>query len=223
MQYRMNRDIQLLANTLVYSHALRCGNEAVATASLHVPQLAGMLSPAWPQWLLDTLQPARKVVFLNTDTLPMFGLENNKRTPDGQRMCNTLEAAIVGSVVRGALAAGCAADSIGIMSPYRAQLRLLRLLLTDAPDVEVRCFSGPISTCSVALTTSVACPLAPGGDDRQVPRSRQGLDRDLACSVEPGGRGTGSTLPTVPCCPDAHHDARVVVCRWGGCLRIFSA
>ena len=36
-QYRMAEDIQLLANTLMYSSALRPGNAAVASAMLHLP------------------------------------------------------------------------------------------------------------------------------------------------------------------------------------------
>ena len=36
-QYRMAEDIQLLANTLMYSSALRPGNAAIASAMLHLP------------------------------------------------------------------------------------------------------------------------------------------------------------------------------------------
>ncbi len=37
LQYRMNSDILKLSNTLVYEGRLRCGNEAVAIATLNLP------------------------------------------------------------------------------------------------------------------------------------------------------------------------------------------
>ena len=37
LQYRMNSDIMKLSNTLVYEGRLRCGDEAVATAKLNLP------------------------------------------------------------------------------------------------------------------------------------------------------------------------------------------
>ena len=37
-QYRMNSDIMLLSNKLIYSDRLRCGSDAVASRSLHLPQ-----------------------------------------------------------------------------------------------------------------------------------------------------------------------------------------
>lgn len=54
------------------------------------------------------------------------------------RMCNSCEAAIVATVVSAALSAGCPANDIGVMSPYRAQLRLLRSLMENLKGVEVR-------------------------------------------------------------------------------------
>ena len=36
-QYRMNRDIMELSNTLIYEHRLKCGTEGVAHARLELP------------------------------------------------------------------------------------------------------------------------------------------------------------------------------------------
>ena len=47
-QYRMAEDIQLLANTLMYGSALQPGNQAVASAMLHLPRYP---LPGLPQWL----------------------------------------------------------------------------------------------------------------------------------------------------------------------------
>ena len=38
-QYRMNEDIMLLSNRLIYSDRLRCGSEAVAKRSLRLPSV----------------------------------------------------------------------------------------------------------------------------------------------------------------------------------------
>lgn len=46
-QYRMAEDIQLLANTLMYGSALRPGNQAVATAMLHLPRYPLLGLPPW--------------------------------------------------------------------------------------------------------------------------------------------------------------------------------
>jgi hypothetical protein len=68
-QYRMAADVMLLSNELVYGGRLVCGSEAVATAQLQLPllqQVQGQL----PAWLLPALDPARRVLFLDTDALP---------------------------------------------------------------------------------------------------------------------------------------------------------
>lgn len=65
----MAADVMLLSNELVYGGRLVCGSEAVATAQLQLPllqQVQGQL----PAWLLPALDPARRVLFLDTDALP---------------------------------------------------------------------------------------------------------------------------------------------------------
>ena len=52
-QYRMTEDIQLLANTLMYSSALRPGNAAIASAMLHLPHHP---LPGLPSWLSQVSQ-----------------------------------------------------------------------------------------------------------------------------------------------------------------------
>lgn len=37
LQYRMNADIMLLSNKLIYSERLKCGSPEVAASSLYVP------------------------------------------------------------------------------------------------------------------------------------------------------------------------------------------
>ena len=37
-QYRMNKEIMSLANTLVYQNKMKCGNESIANAVLSLPR-----------------------------------------------------------------------------------------------------------------------------------------------------------------------------------------
>ena len=58
------------------------------------------------------------------------------------QLCNPVEAAVVAAVVLYAVQHGCSPSSIGVISPYRSQLRLLRAALAqhgDAVEVCVAC------------------------------------------------------------------------------------
>jgi hypothetical protein len=72
------------------------------------------------------------------------------------QMCNPAEVAIVASIVSAAIGRGCAPASIGVISPYRSQLRLLRSALAALGDsVEVwMC----VCTCVCGSTCSCSCP-----------------------------------------------------------------
>jgi DNA replication ATP-dependent helicase Dna2 len=52
-QYRMNEDIMLLSNTLVYDGMLKCGNMDVARRILQIPDQRGMM--AAKPWVRDIL------------------------------------------------------------------------------------------------------------------------------------------------------------------------
>jgi hypothetical protein len=81
-QYRMNEPIQLLANTLVYDHALQCGNKDVAT-SLLVLQGPPVDQPAFPAWVTTCLVPEQRVVFLDTDCMGQDAWELSRTTAQG--------------------------------------------------------------------------------------------------------------------------------------------
>ncbi len=79
VQYRMNADIQLLSNTLVYNHALSCGNDEVANGVLALTPPAPHAPGAVPAWLAHALLPSTTVTFLNTDPMSQAAMENGKR------------------------------------------------------------------------------------------------------------------------------------------------
>jgi DNA replication ATP-dependent helicase Dna2 len=141
-QYRMNADIQLLSNTLVYRHSLKCGSDAVASSALTLPR-ALPSDLGYPGWVHAVLDPMCRVVFISTDSMGDFARETlnlslGKSKGSTANISNTVEAAIVASVAAAAIACGLAGSEVGVIAPYRAHLRVLRQLLGSLDAVEVR-------------------------------------------------------------------------------------
>jgi DNA replication ATP-dependent helicase Dna2 len=131
----MNSDIMLLCNTLIYNHKLRCGNETVARRVLHVENLDQV--PAG--WLRQVCQ--QRVVLLDTDEAALG-------EDDGGRGSNRGEARLVGQIVKVFFSSffvvfffkkkkkkwlqtllgtcGVPNSSVGVLSPFRAQVALIR-------------------------------------------------------------------------------------------------
>lgn len=122
-QYRMCRDIMHLANRLIYAHHLRCGNAAVANARLSLPRYAAVLDRlrgTGCAWIAEALDPERCAVVLDTDR------RVTTEAHIGLGVQNQQEAGLVNELIRALDEAGCSADGIGIVSPYRAQIRSIR-------------------------------------------------------------------------------------------------
>ncbi|TWW67273.1 ATP-dependent helicase/nuclease DNA2 DNA replication, partial [Takifugu flavidus] len=106
VQYRMNRQIMSLSNSLMYEGRLECGSERTATALITLPFLPSVLSElgshsaADPQqdlaWIQATILPSNPVCFLD---------------------CSV---------------AGCKPSDIGVIAPYRQQLRTISGLLQSS-------------------------------------------------------------------------------------------
>ena len=138
-QYRMSRDIQRVANELVYCGALRAGSGEVARRKLELrfdgdddgegkenassssSSSASAAFAAAPSWLKQALDPRRRVVFLSTPGLS--GGAGDSRSGDG--FANAGEAALVGAVARGLLAGGVPGSDVVAVSPYRTQVAAL--------------------------------------------------------------------------------------------------
>jgi DNA replication ATP-dependent helicase Dna2 len=154
-QYRMCADVMLLSNRLIYSGRLKCGNEAVATRSLQIPDIdalkkhhcpgtSSQLSatstprscrgPTSPNChLAHALNPKNKVLFFNTDTL----LPHSAEMISGPRVTNAVEATLTTHFVHALLSAGIFASEVGVITFYRSQLALLRQNLRSAPGIEL--------------------------------------------------------------------------------------
>ncbi|KAJ3062291.1 Tripartite DNA replication factor, partial [Podochytrium sp. JEL0797] len=146
-QYRMCADIMHLSNTLIYANRLHCGSKAVAQSRLRIPEresglvkvhagngsaYAGCRGGAGRRecWLEEVLREERRVVFVDTDLVP--GGESvgaakvaGAGSSSSSLVQNFVEAKLVGQVVRALVVCGVAVGDVGVMSPYRAQLKLI--------------------------------------------------------------------------------------------------
>lgn len=148
LQYRMHGEICRLSNDIVYKGKLHCANDEVRFRQL---KLAGFPS-ALPSplnghpvqsttgWLAKVIDPSKPVVFVNTDAIncsssqranqseneassAFTGLESTLGKRAGGNIVNTTEAELVRYIVHGLTACGLQESSIGVISPFRAQVR----------------------------------------------------------------------------------------------------
>lgn len=130
LQYRMHEDICLLPNLLVYKGGLKCANDEVKSKKLNLPSfprsLKNIIKPGniGLGWLLPVLNPNKPVVFVNTDNIGR-DLEfcGKGRGSASRGLVNDAEVEIATLIVKGLLACDLSPSSIGIISPYRAQVR----------------------------------------------------------------------------------------------------
>lgn len=137
-QYRMCSDIMLLSNTIIYEGRLKCGSDEVANQKLRIPQLENLkgtfsddLAPN-DRWIENILDENKKVLFLNHDTVGDCTESASKENIE-----NVKEAEIVYQIVEAMLLCGVPQSSIGVMSFYRAQLRLFYRKFSERKDIEM--------------------------------------------------------------------------------------
>uniref|UniRef100_UPI00398EB479 DNA replication ATP-dependent helicase/nuclease DNA2 isoform X2 n=1 Tax=Pristiophorus japonicus TaxID=55135 RepID=UPI00398EB479 len=124
VQYRMNSTIMSLSNRLIYNGKLVCGSEQVATATLQLPKWGELVAHSLlDSWLKEALEPTKPVCFLNTEKVP---------APETDEQCglsNLIEAELVYCLTSMLLKAGCRPCNIGIIAPYRQQLKAISAVL----------------------------------------------------------------------------------------------
>jgi DNA replication ATP-dependent helicase Dna2 len=147
-QYRMNIDICRLSSEAVYGGRMKCGSEEVKSRTLELPGFPINLPQASSKrvfpWLKPVIHPLKKVVFVDTDNVKtnpqpvlamqsiepgvqkqMEALEGNVGGRAGRNVINRMEVSLVRMVLGGLFACGVQLSSVGIISPFRAQLRIL--------------------------------------------------------------------------------------------------
>ncbi|KAL6038365.1 hypothetical protein STEG23_000884, partial [Scotinomys teguina] len=130
VQYRMNSKIMSLSNKLTYEGKLECGSDRVANAVIALPNLKGVrlnlelyANDSDNPWLAAVFEPGNPVCFLNTDKVPApEQIENGG-------VSNITEARLIVFLTSVFIKAGCSPSNIGIIAPYRQQLRTISDLL----------------------------------------------------------------------------------------------
>ncbi|TKS69991.1 ATP-dependent helicase/nuclease DNA2 DNA replication [Collichthys lucidus] len=136
VQYRMNRQIMSLSNSLMYEGRLECGSERTATALLTLPFLLSVqselssYSKTDPQhdlaWLQATLLPSNPVCFLDCSMVPAL------ESVEQGGISNHTEAVLIHKLLSLLIKAGCKPSDIGVIAPYRQQLKTISALLQSS-------------------------------------------------------------------------------------------
>ncbi|KAL5511792.1 DNA2 [Sanghuangporus vaninii] len=134
-QYRMNEDIMLLSNKLIYSGRLKCSSSEVSKRSLHIPNVRRHDCHCGNEgstcWLNRIMNESCKAIFVDTDDVPAF----DSRV--GDLIQNEKEATLVQQLTLALLRGGVREDQIGIISLYRQQIKLLSNLLQEHKGIEI--------------------------------------------------------------------------------------
>jgi DNA replication ATP-dependent helicase Dna2 len=133
-QYRMHEDICQLSNDIIYGGSLRCGNDEVRRRKLDLPgfpeNMGNQGITPTGQWLVDVVDPNHPVIFMDTDKLRSSSAECDGMNPlersvglrNGGSIVNDSEALLVQLVVGNLIDCGLHASSVGVISPFRAQV-----------------------------------------------------------------------------------------------------
>ncbi|XP_058399308.1 DNA replication ATP-dependent helicase/nuclease DNA2 isoform X4 [Diceros bicornis minor] len=133
VQYRMNSKIMSLSNKLTYEGKLECGSEKVANAVINLPNFKDVklemefyADYSENPWLIGVFEPNNPVCFLNTDKVPA------PEQVEKGGVSNITEARLIVSLTSIFIKAGCNPSAIGIIAPYRQQLKIINDLLAHS-------------------------------------------------------------------------------------------
>ncbi|XP_014211220.1 DNA replication ATP-dependent helicase/nuclease DNA2 [Copidosoma floridanum] len=133
-QYRMNKCIMNIANKLTYNDQLQIGNEKVSISTIPVTNCADL--ELCERWIRKTLSLRLKnsVIMLNTSATYHLHLDINLEQKKS-RNSNYWETAMILRLTEVLKNLGVHAQTIGVIAPYRAQVQLLRSIVSS--DIEV--------------------------------------------------------------------------------------
>lgn len=138
-QYRMNKEIMTLSNHLIYDGKLKCGNKEVEQLELTLPnkdrmkrilhadskcQVDSSTSKSRQCWLENLMEESCKAVFVDTGDL-----SDAQESKVGDLVQNLVEGNLVEQICKALMLGGIKGDEIGVISPYRQQIKLLTHLL----------------------------------------------------------------------------------------------
>ncbi|KAL0278559.1 UNVERIFIED_CONTAM: hypothetical protein PYX00_000352 [Menopon gallinae] len=123
-QYRMNRVLNDLANSLTYNGLLQCGSDSVANATLN----ATIRSKIWVE---EILSPEMDMSVVFVDTSEYF----DDQTLAEPTQTNVIEASIVALLLGELLRHGVSEDDIGVIAPFVSQVNSLKRKLQGSVEV----------------------------------------------------------------------------------------
>ncbi|XP_006835892.1 PREDICTED: DNA replication ATP-dependent helicase/nuclease DNA2 [Chrysochloris asiatica] len=133
VQYRMNSKIMSLSNKLTYEGKLECGSDKVANAVINLPHLKNVkleleLYADYSEnpWLNGVFEPNSPVCFLNTNKVPA------PEQVEKGGVSNIIEAKLIVFLTSLFIKAGCNPSDIGVIAPYRQQLKIITNLLAHS-------------------------------------------------------------------------------------------
>ncbi|XP_015982818.2 DNA replication ATP-dependent helicase/nuclease DNA2 isoform X1 [Rousettus aegyptiacus] len=133
VQYRMNSKIMSLSNKLTYEGKLECGSDKMANAVINLPnfkdvklELEFYADYSENPWLIGVFEPNNPVCFLNTDKVPA------PEQVEKGGVSNITEAKLIVFLTSIFIKAGCNPLDIGIIAPYRQQLKIINDLLAHS-------------------------------------------------------------------------------------------
>ncbi|KAK5640049.1 hypothetical protein RI129_010860 [Pyrocoelia pectoralis] len=139
LNYRMNKPITDMANSLTYNGQLLTGNEEVANATLLLPNFENFMQTYKEQdWILKTLDQSLSASIRILDTGPVWKRRNTETSiiTEESRCTNLFEIAILKTLVDALLEGGISNEAIGIIAPYRAQVSKLLISFKDC-NIEI--------------------------------------------------------------------------------------
>jgi DNA replication ATP-dependent helicase Dna2 len=163
-QYRMNKDVMLLSNALVYENKLQCANEEVANKVLDIPDMENFRKHCHPgteqDKQLEPLQQHSEPSTLSHPQCPGHSADTPcwlERALDPRRSVifidtdlvpahevqvgnstqNPTEALFIQQLTEALISGGISEDDIGIISVLRAQLKILSRLLRSRPLLDI--------------------------------------------------------------------------------------
>ncbi|KAF8931211.1 Tripartite DNA replication factor [Haplosporangium gracile] len=163
-QYRMNKDVMLLSNTLVYDNKLQCANEEVANKTLEIPDMDKFRKHCHPEMVQEQQQDLQQQ---HPEPSPLSRPQcpgHSEDTPCwleqaldprrsvifidtdlvpahevqvGNSTQNPTEALFIQQLTEALISGGIAEDDIGIISVLRAQLKILSRLLRTRSRLDI--------------------------------------------------------------------------------------
>ncbi|SCU99427.1 LAFA_0G23992g1_1 [Lachancea sp. 'fantastica'] len=200
-QYRMCEDIMTLPNYLIYDGKLKCGNEEVRKQELNTPTIADLMKlqrfNASDTWLVNVIEKKRKVIFLDHDEC-----SSCQETGERDNITNLGEAEVVWQCVAGLVKSGVQRKDIGIMTLYRAQLRLLRAIFSGEEDAELEIltadqFQGRDKKCVIISMVRSNDGVSGGSLLRELRRVNVAMTRAKAKLLIVGSKRTISSVDTI--------------------------